>query len=105
MCIRDRSHALADIPPPRRAPAAEVPQPVADRAIVGALQVVLDAAPGSRNGRLFWAGCRLFERVHDARLEDGQAEEMLLAAAEAVGLSAGEAIATIRSARRAVHRP
>lgn len=81
------SHALADIPPPRRAPAAEVPQPVADRAIVGALQVVLDAAPGSRNGRLFWAGCRLFERVHDARLEDGQAEEMLLAAAEAVGLS------------------
>jgi hypothetical protein len=68
----------------------------------GVLAVILSARQGSRNHALHWAACRLFERVAAGRLNDGQAEGMLLDAAQRIGLPHSETRATIGSARRSV---
>lgn len=84
-------------PAQRRAPG-----PVTIRGVGALLQVVLDAAAGERNNRLFWTACRIYERVRDGQLADSQAEAMLVDTANAVHLPPVEALATIRSARRNV---
>jgi hypothetical protein len=86
----------------------EAPQPIRparaavdpDKAIDGVLTVLRDAQEGERNGKLFWAACRLHERG----LPQAAIEAMLLPICTEIGLKDHrENIATIRSAaRRAV---
>lgn len=95
---------LLNPPPPSLLPArpASTSTAASRPALVGIVRIVLDAVPGERNGRLYWAGRRLFERVSAGQLTREAAEGMLLDAATAVGLSEGEARGTVASARRAV---
>jgi len=72
----------------------------AERRLVAVVQFVLDSQPGERNGRLFWASCRAAELVV-AGTDRGMVIDALQLAAEAVGLSPGEARATICSGMRA----
>ena len=90
-------------------PPAPVPrQPVAPeyvgsrQALTGLLRVVTTAPDGTRNSRLHWASCRMYETVRAGQLSVVAAEGMLLDAASAVQLPDGEARATVASARRAV---
>ncbi len=69
------------------------------RRLAGLVQAVLDAVPGERNSRLFWAACRGAEMVTDGTPVEVVADALLLAA-EAVGLDRGSAAATIRSGLR-----
>lgn len=88
-------------PPPARPQHPLNPERAGTRPdVAGVLAVVLSAQEGGRNHALHWSACRLWERVAAGRLGDGQAEAMLVDAAHAVGLPDGEALATIRSARR-----
>ncbi len=59
----------------------------------------MDAVPGERNSRLFWAACRGAEMVADGTPVEVVADALLLAA-EAVELDRGSADATIRSGLR-----
>jgi len=72
----------------------------AERRLVAVVQFVLDSQPGERNGRLFWASCRAAELVV-AGTDRGIVIDALQLAAEDVGLSPGEARATICSGMRA----
>ena len=90
-------------------PAREPRRPVASdhfagsrQALTGVLRVVLNAQPGTRNGRLYWASARLFEKVRAGVLSDTAAEGLLLDAARAIHLPEGEARGTVASARRGV---
>ena len=70
--------------------------------MLGLVRTVLEAHPGERNGRLFWATCKAFE---GAQFEDaGAVERALVEAAVAVGLDEREARATIASAQRTARR-
>ncbi len=70
-----------------------------DRLLGSLVQVVMDATPETdRNNRLFWAACRGAEHVDAGRLVERVVVAALAGAAEAVGLPAGEAARTIRSA-------
>jgi hypothetical protein len=71
------------------------------RALTGLLRVVLNAPDGKRNIKLNWAAYRMFEKVRDGEVTDVVAENMLLDAATAGGLSEGECRSTIASARKA----
>jgi Bifunctional DNA primase/polymerase, N-terminal len=73
-----------------------------DAAINGLLRVVLEAQEGSRNGRLFWAGCRMREYIGRGSISEGKARQTLLSAAQSIGLSAIEASRTIASAKHFV---
>ena len=75
-----------------------------DRAIDGALRLVAAAPTGQRNGILFWASCRLGERVHAGQIAAGAAEALLVAAATTAGLAEHEARATARSGLRRTHQ-
>ena len=88
---------------------AEHPRPVPTRApdasysrLRAVVQAVLDSAPGTRNGRLFWAACRAAEMVSVGQLDRDAAERVLLAAAMEAGLRGGESEArrTIASGLR-----
>jgi len=68
------------------------------RGIEGLLRTVERAAEGQRNAALFWASCRLAERVQGGQIGAGEAERALLDAARHAGLPEIEAKATIRSA-------
>jgi hypothetical protein len=99
---------LSDALRPAVAPApprVRLEGPATGRAVAGVLRVVLSAPQGRRNGALYWAARRLFERVRDAQLDETAAHLMLSDAASAVGLPGGEAAATIDSARKAVLTP
>lgn len=72
----------------------------AGRAIDGALRRVADASEGERNQILFWAACRLAERVRSGELSASEAETLLVQAGRAAGLTELEARATVRSAMR-----
>ncbi|MFJ3494900.1 bifunctional DNA primase/polymerase [Streptomyces sp. NPDC086091] len=61
----------------------------------GLVRFVLDAHPGQRNTRLFWAACRAYEDGLGPRLADA-----LAAAAVHAGLTAREARSTVASAER-----
>jgi Bifunctional DNA primase/polymerase, N-terminal len=72
------------------------------QALIGLLQVVLNAPVGQRNTSLNWAAWRMWQKVRAGQVSESAAVGMLLDAAAAVGLGEGEARATIGSARRAV---
>lgn len=91
-------------PPPREPRRAVAPDHFAGsrQALTGVLRVVLNAQPGNRNSRLYWASARLFEKVRAGALSDRSAEALLLDAARAIHLPEGEARGTVASARRGV---
>ncbi len=80
-----RSSAQPSTPPSRR--------------LTWLVQTVMDAVPGERNSRLFWAACRGAEMITDGTPVEVVVDALLLAA-EAVGLDRGTAAATIRSGLR-----
>ncbi|MBU5944915.1 bifunctional DNA primase/polymerase [Streptomyces sp. PAM3C] len=89
-------------PPPRRLVAVPNGTAQLGRRMLGLVRTVLEAHPGERNGRLFWAACKAFE---GAQFEDsGAVERALVEAAVAVGLDEREARATIASAQRTARR-
>jgi hypothetical protein len=51
------------------------------------LRVVVQAKPGTRNAKLFWAACRFGEIVSESRLRQGDVEYLLQCAAEYCGLT------------------
>jgi hypothetical protein len=56
----------------------------------GIIQTVLDSAPGTRNGRLYWAACRAAELIRAGTVDRATAEHVLLVAAMEAGLAGGE---------------
>jgi hypothetical protein len=66
------------------------------RRITALVRFVLEAPEGERNQRLYWASCRATEVV--SSIPQTVIAELLQDAAEQVGLPAGAAAATIRSA-------
>lgn len=86
-------------PPPRtdyRAPAGHN----LHRRLTGVIDTVLDAQPGNRNATLYWASCVAAEMIHDGDLTPAQALDVLLPAAQQIGLPDSEARNTIRSGLR-----
>jgi hypothetical protein len=71
------------------------------RFMAGLLRVVLEAHPGERNSRLFWAACKAFEHANAGHVDQQTAAACLRDAALAVGLDEREARSTITSAHRA----
>ncbi|MET7643017.1 bifunctional DNA primase/polymerase [Streptomyces sp. NPDC005426] len=64
------------------------------------VQHVMDAAEGNRNASLYFAACRAHETAEQGAIDLYEAETALSDAGQAVGLTASETIATIRSAAR-----
>ncbi len=89
--------AAEPVSPPFRS-SAQPSAPPGQR-LTGLVQTVMDAVPGERNSRLFWAACRGAEMVADGTPVEVVADALLLAA-EAVELDRGSADATIRSGLR-----
>jgi hypothetical protein len=79
--------------PPAPAPSARPINP--NRAIDGVLRHLGEAREGTRNGRLFWAGCTLAKHGIGQR----EAEALLIPIATGIGLSEYEARRTIGSAQ------
>lgn len=79
-------------------------RPVSRRAVAAVLDVLLRARDGNRNSACYWTARRLLEKARDGKVDEATAVAMVLDAAAAVGLPAGEATATISSARKAVQR-
>lgn len=70
------------------------------KVLTGLVQTVLDATPGTdRNTRLYWAACRAFEHAGMGLFPADGARAALLDAARHIGLSDGEAEATLDSAK------
>jgi hypothetical protein len=104
--------------PPAAAPSwlltalqAPVPQPAAPAghpsalgkrggALLPLIRFVLDSKEGQRNERLYWAACRAFDNAREKALDTRAVAESLAEAAARIGLSDGEARATITSAYR-----
>ncbi|MFE0175180.1 bifunctional DNA primase/polymerase [Streptomyces sp. NPDC059002] len=78
----------------RPAPATSrvAPLQATQKGLRSLVRFVLQAAPGERNNRLFWAACRAAEGGA------ANADRALVEAAVAVGLDEGAAAATVRSA-------
>ncbi|QIJ62221.1 bifunctional DNA primase/polymerase [Streptomyces sp. JB150] len=74
------------------------------RRMLGLVRTVLEAHPGERNGRLFWAACKAFEGARTGQADPDAVERALVEAALAVGLDEREARATIASAQRTTGR-
>ena len=69
------------------------------KVLTGLVQTVLDATPGTdRNSRLYWAACRAFGHANKGLFPAADARTALLDAARHIGLSDGEAEATLDSA-------
>ncbi|ONH33637.1 bifunctional DNA primase/polymerase [Pseudofrankia asymbiotica] len=99
--------ALATPPAPEPRPAAPRFRPASgsgtaapDRILAGLVQVVMDAAEGTRNDRLYWAARRVAEHAGAGRLDLETGADALLSAAAAVGLPAFEAERTVQSGLR-----
>jgi hypothetical protein len=71
-----------------------------DSAIQAVLHRIEAAPEGQRNSMLFWGACRLGERVGLRQIGDREAEQLLVAAAVANGLTEREAHATVHSGLR-----
>jgi hypothetical protein len=72
--------------------------------MLGLVRTVLEAHPGERNGRLFWAACKAFEAAQTGQADADAVERALVEAALSVGLDEREARATIASAQRTAGR-
>lgn len=68
------------------------------RRIHGLVATLLEAQPGQRNSMLFWTACRMAETVNEGGIGDRDARELLLSAAERIGLDHSEAAQSISSA-------
>lgn len=73
----------------------------ADKAIAGIMRHVAGAREGERNRSLYWAACRLADRVTAGQLGQGEAAALLIHAAAAAGLPEVESRRTIASALKA----
>ncbi|MFI6767267.1 bifunctional DNA primase/polymerase [Streptomyces sp. NPDC050355] len=73
----------------------------ASKALDGLVRVVLEAADGTRNDRLFWAAAKAWGHVMNGHLAADEAERALVDAAVRRGLAEAEARRTIASAQRA----
>jgi hypothetical protein len=82
---------------PRRKPAAAPPAGDVANSVLGVLRVVREAPTGQRNSCLFWAACRLGEKIAAGGLDESSAADLLHSAAAACGLPESEAERTIRS--------
>ncbi|MFZ3558366.1 MULTISPECIES: bifunctional DNA primase/polymerase [unclassified Streptomyces] len=93
------------LPPPKpvAVPAQRGPVGVGRR-LLGLVRTVLEATPGERNGRLFWAACKAFEAADEGGADASAIEQVMVDAACAVGLDEREARTTITSARRTAGR-
>jgi hypothetical protein len=85
-------------PPKVVLPAAVMSPRHADKAISGIIRHVATAREGERHKSLFWAGCRLRERVEAGQLSQHEATALLANAARSVGLQDIEAQRTVSSA-------
>jgi hypothetical protein len=98
------------VEPEERAPRAKVgvKDPFAlaacglDAKLRGIINRVERAMEGERNAITFWAACRAAELVAEGHLEDRWARDVIVCAAQNVGLPAFEAERTIQSAFRRV---
>jgi hypothetical protein len=79
-------------------PAAVTSPEHADKAIDGILRKVANAREGERNATLFWASCRLAERVNARQIGQSEATSLLIANATSIGLTEVEATRTVASA-------
>ncbi len=82
-------------------PGARVPtgrQAEPGRVLAGLARVVQEAQQGQRNHCLFWAACRLRERIDAGELDYAAGRSALHDAALAAGLDDHEIVATLRSA-------
>ncbi len=85
-------------------PASRVrPGPVNAR-VTGLVAAVLAAKSGQRNDVLFWAACRMAEAAGAGAVGSDEGRELLLSAADRIGLDYSEAAASIDSAFRSVGR-
>jgi hypothetical protein len=91
---------LATLRPPAARPAlpARVPD---DRSIGGLVRAVVEARPGQRNSRLFWAACRLGDRVRSNLMCEDVALAILQEAGQRAGLPLAEVRRTATSGLRA----
>ncbi len=93
-----RSRPAVAAPPARRA-SAPTGGGRPFKVLTGLVQTVLDATPGTdRNSRLYWSACRAFEHAGKGLFPAADARAALLDAARHIGLSDGEAEATLDSA-------
>jgi hypothetical protein len=67
--------------------------------IEGILSLVAHARNGERNQKLFWASCRLAEKVREGIITQGLADDLMLRAGAASGLLPVEIKATARNGR------
>lgn len=74
------------------------------RRITGLVTAVLEAKPGRRNDVLFWSACRMAEAVAEGSIAESEGRELLLSAAERIGLDYREADSAIDSAFRTAMR-
>jgi hypothetical protein len=93
----------------RTVPAAPAPRPsppqrigssaarVLEAQLRGIYRTLAHAQPGERNNVLYWCACRIGRLAAEGRLDRGEAERYLLAAAQQAAVHRGEAIATIKS--------
>jgi len=70
--------------------------------ITGLVATVLGAKQGQRNDTLYWAACRMGEAAAEGAIGEAEGRELLLAAAERIGLDCAEASASIDSGFRSV---
>ncbi|GAA1528502.1 bifunctional DNA primase/polymerase [Streptomyces albidochromogenes] len=90
------------LPAPASRPARRY-EPTGDKseaALNGLVRVVLGAAEGTRNDRLYWAAAKAWAHVDDGHMAPHEVERALVDAAVARGLAEAEALRTIASARR-----
>jgi hypothetical protein len=102
------SDPLADWPPflleALRPPAARYDRPAIvpdDRGMAGILRAVVNAPPGQRNSRLFWAACRFGDRVRSNLMSEGVALAILQEAGQRAGLPGAEVRRTAASGLKA----
>jgi hypothetical protein len=88
-------------PVPRPVPRVTPGKDTADAALNGLVRVVLGAAEGTRNDRLYWAAAKAWAHVDDGHMGALAAESALVDAAVSRGLAEAEARRTYASARRA----
>ena len=95
------ARALRPAPPAPRRPAAEAAGDAGAR-LRGLAEHMRAGQPGDRNGRLYWAACRLAELIAAGEASEADAGLLVDAALDA-GLRGGEAEArqTIKSALKA----
>lgn len=90
------------LPPPVVRPARRIvpAQGNEGAALNGLVRVILGAAEGTRNDRLYWAAAKAWAHVDDGHMGAAEAERALVDAAVSRGLAEAEARNTFASARR-----